>query len=301
MWVKAPNSAFSGLAVLAPPKDLDENTRSYPFTITHCIASESDSVVWSRAVAAVAPYFDSSLSVDNWGYSDHLAQRSGDMEPVEDSDPDNHDVDVESTADLAATPEPENDADLPNDAREGQLQPSNAASDSDQTRTTFSQSMSIQTHHLRLTQARFDALMSKHRSFEAKSARDSGTDERETRLIQVLTDLTAKVDSHNTARAKATADVAGAEQAKSQAGEVVRAPAVSRLQLGKRRAEEGGAVDGDDATPSGRQNKSPPKPAADWSTTIESMRTERSNMLNEFVQMQQAELRQRQNELEFER
>ncbi|GMF43175.1 unnamed protein product [Phytophthora fragariaefolia] len=50
-------------------------------------------------------------------------------------------------------------------------------------------------------QARFEALMIKHRSFEAKSARDSDTDESETRLVQVLTDVGAKVNNHNTAKA----------------------------------------------------------------------------------------------------
>ncbi|KAJ8566704.1 hypothetical protein ON010_g6417 [Phytophthora cinnamomi] len=79
------------------------------------------------------------------------------------------------------------------------------------------------------------------------------------RLLQVHTDRT-NVCRHNTAKAQSAADVAVAEQAKAQAGEVVRAAAVPHLQLGKRRAEDGGTVDGDDATPFRRQKNSSPKP-----------------------------------------
>ncbi|GMF61946.1 unnamed protein product [Phytophthora fragariaefolia] len=121
-------------------------------------------------------------------------------------------------------------------------------------------------------QARFEALMIKHRAFEAKSARDSGTDERETRLVQVLTDVAAKGNNHNTAKAKVAADAAGAEQAKAQAGDVVRDPAVSGLQRGKRRATERGEASDDEETSSNRQMKTSPKAAAAWSTAISIMR-----------------------------
>ncbi|GMF42301.1 unnamed protein product [Phytophthora fragariaefolia] len=105
---------------------------------------------------------ESSSLDDSWVLSDLLAQRSVETEPVEDNQPDGHVRD--SAASPTTSQEPENNADLPNEATEGKV--------------------------------------------------------------------------HNTAKAKAAAEAAGAERDKAQAEEVVRAAAISLLQLGKRHAEK---------------------------------------------------------------
>ncbi|GMF31287.1 unnamed protein product [Phytophthora fragariaefolia] len=176
--------------------------------------------------------------------SDLLAERSGETEPVEDNQADGP-VD-DAAASPTASQEPENNADLPNEATEGQVQLSAkyrkrfGPNEDYLLAAQVNKDMSFTAKHggirkawqtledklntspnFRMdlikgttAQARFEALMTKHRSFEARSVRNSGTDERETRPIQVLTNLAAKIYSHNAAKAKAAAEAAGAEQDK---------------------------------------------------------------------------------------
>ncbi|KAG7384690.1 hypothetical protein PHYPSEUDO_002383 [Phytophthora pseudosyringae] len=85
-------------------------------------------------------------------------------------------------------------------------------------------------------QARFDAHVTKHRTWERKSAGLSGCDEKETPFIQVMTGVVSKLDDHLRAQAKAITAAAEAVKAKTDSGDVVRTAALSRIQLDNRRS-----------------------------------------------------------------
>ncbi|OWY99425.1 hypothetical protein PHMEG_00029571 [Phytophthora megakarya] len=144
-------------------------------------------------------------------------------------------------------------------------------------------------------QARFEALLVKHKKWEASSKRASGSNEEETQYIKVLTDLTQKVNDHKADKAKSAAKSADAESAKVLAGDVVRAAAVTRLQLGKRSGSDAGDV----SQPS--RTKTQKVRPSELSSVMQDMETDRSRAMDEFLQMQKAEMEQRNLELRFDR
>ncbi|KAG3070989.1 hypothetical protein PI124_g9928 [Phytophthora idaei] len=99
--------------------------------------------------------------------------------------------------------------------------------------------------------ARFKTLLAKHRSWEAKSATKSGTDESETPFIRAMTELMSNVDDYEAQRGKDAAAKLGEQRAKVHSGEVVRQAAIARIRLGKRNSPSDGAADKDgDGQPS---------------------------------------------------
>ncbi|KAF4033785.1 hypothetical protein GN244_ATG14283 [Phytophthora infestans] len=150
-------------------------------------------------------------------------------------------------------------------------------------------------------QARFDTLLEKHRAWESKSAGKTGSDERETRFVTVMTNLQTKVDDYKKEKDDIAAKIAGVERAKVQAGEVVRAAAVSRIQMGKRTTVEVISNSGGDSVGQSRTKKQKSGVAAEWAGLVDEMKADRAQALERFVQTQQDELKQRNKELEFER
>ncbi|KAG6622665.1 Neutral ceramidase [Phytophthora cinnamomi] len=146
-------------------------------------------------------------------------------------------------------------------------------------------------------QARFETLICKHKAFEAGSSGKTGTDEKHTQFIQVMTDVMKKWNDHKENKAKAAAKAAGAERSKVLAGDVVRAAAVSRLQYGKR----AGASDDGESDQSSRPKKQQARATSEWVTAMQEMKSDRTKALDEFIRIQKVEVAQRQKELEFER
>ncbi|GMF63957.1 unnamed protein product [Phytophthora fragariaefolia] len=217
----------------------DENTHSYPFVV---VVRKSKRGARSKEVVAE---LGGQRSEDSWENGELLAQRSEDAESAEDTQSAEQDGDAASH--LTAARAQQNEGAL-HGASEGHVHASakcrkrfgpnedyllavqvnkdtpfaakyggiRKAWQSLADKLNASPNFRMEIIKGTTAQARFEALMIKHRSFEAKSARDSGTDERETRLVQILTDVAAKENNHNTAKVKAAADAAGAEHAKAQ-------------------------------------------------------------------------------------
>ncbi|KAG3028911.1 hypothetical protein PC121_g10288 [Phytophthora cactorum] len=93
--------------------------------------------------------------------------------------------------------------------------------------------------------ARFKTLLAKYRSWEAKSATKSGTDESETPFIRAMTELMSNVDDYEAQREKDAAAKLGEQRAKVHSGEVVQQAAIARIHLGKRNSPSDGAADKD--------------------------------------------------------
>ncbi|KAG7376166.1 hypothetical protein PHYPSEUDO_014145 [Phytophthora pseudosyringae] len=150
--------------------------------------------------------------------------------------------------------------------------------------------------------ARFKTLLTKHRTWESKSARKSGSDENELPFIRGRMELASSVNDYDAKTANTTAVTKGDQLAKEQSGEVVRQAAVARIRLGKccARSDESDSEE-TGASPSvaqpSRQNhrsKSPPE----WMFLLEESKTQRTKMSQAFLQQQQTEQTRR---LDFER
>ncbi|OWZ11993.1 hypothetical protein PHMEG_00014917 [Phytophthora megakarya] len=149
-------------------------------------------------------------------------------------------------------------------------------------------------------QARFDALLQKHREWEKTSKGLSGIPEEHTQMIKVMTNLERLVNDHKATKDKVAAEAASVERSKVQAGDVVREAAVSRISLGKRNADDEDDQDGSSTSANASKRRGLRKNNV-VSSMFASLSEERSKAMGDLIQLQQDQLKQRQAELEFER
>ncbi|KAG7390159.1 hypothetical protein PHYPSEUDO_008613 [Phytophthora pseudosyringae] len=124
-----------------------------------------------------------------------------------------------------------------------------------------------------------------------KSAGLSGSDEKETPFIQVMTGVVSKLDDHLRAQAKVATAAAEVVKAKTNSGDVVRTAALSRIQLGKRRLyvtekdKEGDDLGGQgESNQLGRSKRQHTRNTADFKGIFEEMKSEQAKMLSNFMQ-----------------